>query len=155
MAASGKRIDFTGLNQFMSQFEGARDHFVRSQREMILALRSVLDILSKADGIGGGPHDPGRAGVILAGRAVLDYVLAHLPNPDSDEAFRSKAQALASVLEVVEREHRRLSVLEKDEVVAAKLEALASIKKVIDREMDEAKTRRPKSGPRISKVKIE
>ena len=152
-----RRIDFTGLSEFLSQFENARGHFFRSQHEFLMAMRAVVDVLTKySAGRGIDPLEDGGANVLLILRTVIDYLLSKVPADGAEGALDAKLEALRGVREVLDAEERRLSAYSEDELVAAKIDAVRSIGRVIDQEIDrtraEAKRQRQ---PRVRKVDID
>jgi len=153
---TGGRIDFTGLTEFLSQFDEARDHFLLSQRELLLSFRSVVDIMARvSEKKGGDPSEDNRLNVLLVLRSVMDYIIARTPHPHIDQAVRSKVEALESIVQVLDSERRRLSAVKDDEMVQAKLEAIDAVKRLLLKEIDQAREDLHKPEPRVRKVPIE
>lgn len=151
------RIDFTGLTDFISQFADAKGHFFKSQREFLLAMRSVVDVLAKASrGRGLDPFDDGATNVLLILRTVIDYLLAKFPDDTPGASAESKLEALRSVVEVLEAEERRLLPFAEDEIVSAKIEAIHAIAELVRREMDQIRSEaEAEKKTRIRKVTID
>ncbi len=147
-------IDFSGLTSFLGQFDDAKFHLFRSQREFLLAVRAVVDTLltlQKDRGI-----EDSATNALLILRTVIDYLVSRVPDDETDGSDRSRIDALRSVKDVLDMEEKRLSAFANDELIAAKIEAIQSIRKVVVTEMkrieEEAKR---KDKARVRKVDIE
>jgi hypothetical protein len=153
---TSRRIDFTGLTEFLAQFGDARDHMLKSQREFLLSLRAGVDVLLNAVRKDEPTEGDSAASALLLLRTVLDYLLSKVPDTAPEATLQSKLDALSSVLDVLAVEERRLSAFSEDELAAAKIDAVRAIRKVVEHEMDRARAEaRRKGAARVRKVTVE
>lgn len=156
MEGSEDKDNPIGLAEFLSQLVEAKGHLLNSQREFLLAMRSVLDVLLKmSKGREFDALEDGGASVLLILRTMIDYLLSKVPDSEG-ASTKSRLDALASVMEVLDSEEKRLSAFAEDELTAAKLEAICSIRKVIGHEIKRTRAQAQKeSSPRIRKVAVD
>ena len=133
-------VGLADLIEFLSRFEETKTHLILSQREFLLAVRSVIDIIVQAIEARRPEGDP-VAQILVIGRSIVDYLIAKLPSSQDAVSRTARLEALRSVLKMLEREE-----------VELRLDAIRAIKRMVESQIEA--TSKP-SGRRVKKVEIE
>lgn len=140
------------LPEIMARLENAKGHFLIGQREVLTALRELVQLL--ADLSGQAPESIGGIPVSLfaAAASIIDYLISYLPGPPPEEIERARKEALVQLIELIDKEAEHTGRFATGERDVLKVEALMSLKKFLVHEKDFG-PQVPK--PRITKVEIE
>jgi len=137
--------------EFLSKFEETKSHLFVSQREFLLAVRSVIDIIVRAVESRRAEPDP-IAQILVIGRSIVDYLIAKIPPAHEAVSRAAKLEALRSVLGMLEREEVELQNRLPSDEVELRIEAVRAIKRMVEKEIETA-SKPPNE--RVKKVEIE